>query len=198
MIGNIFNFKRLKKNKDGEDVIDMAQRSIIYKNDKIEVVSTLIVTKKFQMRPDLISMSAWGSTNDADLLMKYNGVSNPFSIEEGDLFVVPSLEQMRNNLYVPAPETITQEVRTKKQLKNIEKKKYNDRKKAADAKSGTKAPALGNSPNIANPGDQEIVYKDGKVIFGPNVTRDQACCDQPLAKSEFLAKIVKKRIEKNA
>ena len=49
-------------------------------------------------------------------------------------------------------------------------------------------------PNYADFGDQEIQIRNGKLYFGPNVTKSKEACEDPISKSEFIAKLIKNRI----
>jgi hypothetical protein len=46
------------------------------------------------MRPDLISQSVYSSPYKSDLYLKYNGIANPFSIESGEILIIPSEDSM--------------------------------------------------------------------------------------------------------
>jgi hypothetical protein len=54
-------------------------------------------------------------------------------------------------------------------------------------------PAL--PPNYAAFGDTEIQIRNGKIVFGPNVTKQQEDCDKPLSKSEFISRLIKNRLK---
>lgn len=43
-------------------------------------------------RIDLISISEYGSHDYVDYILKFNGISNPFSINAGDMLTIPSLD----------------------------------------------------------------------------------------------------------
>lgn len=56
------------------------------------------VSKELEMRPDKISKSLYGSENYAEIIMKHSNIDNPFTIEEGDILVAPSLTTIYNNI----------------------------------------------------------------------------------------------------
>lgn len=43
-------------------------------------------------RIDLVSISEYGSHDYVDYILKFNGISNPFSITEGDMLTIPPLD----------------------------------------------------------------------------------------------------------
>ena len=44
-------------------------------------------------RPDLICLKYYGNGEDIDYLLKFNGISDPFSINEGDILKIPLLDE---------------------------------------------------------------------------------------------------------
>ena len=60
------------------------------------------------------------------------------------------------------------------------------------------SPANGNQPalppNYAAFGDTELQIRNGKIVFGPNVTKIDEDCDKPLSKSEFISRLIKNRL----
>lgn len=49
------------------------------------------VSKEYVARPDLISLAAYGDDRFADVICKYNGISNPFEINIDDIILIPPL-----------------------------------------------------------------------------------------------------------
>jgi len=49
-------------------------------------------------------------------------------------------------------------------------------------------------PNYAAFGDTELQVRNGKIVFGPNVTKIDEDCDKPLSKSEFISRLIKNRL----
>ena len=43
-------------------------------------------------RIDLVSISEYGGADYVDYILKFNGISNPFSITEGDKLIIPPLD----------------------------------------------------------------------------------------------------------
>jgi len=89
------NIKVLKKKPKieigDESYIDLSYNS--YANGSI--FSTLlgfeIVNNDMEMRPDLICLKWYNSTEHLDLLLKANNIFNPYSIQEGDLLIIPAI-----------------------------------------------------------------------------------------------------------
>lgn len=162
----------------------------------------VVIQEGEEMRPDMLSVNFFVSPNYYDLILKHNGISNPFSIDAGDLFVAPELgflvtnntpngrqsqvsESVRNQYVNPAKTSVTDN-----RLAMIEAKRMEAMKKRAEL-----SPSPGNllPPNVAAEGDREISIIGGKVYFGRDVSRGKDECAEPISKSEFLSRLIKNR-----
>ena len=65
----------------------------------------IVVNEFYVARPDLISLAVYGDDKYADLICKYNGISNPFEINENDVIYIPSLSRfdlLYNDKFIPS------------------------------------------------------------------------------------------------
>jgi hypothetical protein len=181
--------------------LDLAYPSI--QNTKTFVDSFAVIVKKGEeMRADILSLNIFSNPYYYDLILKYNGVSNPFSINEGEVFFSPELVDLTDNM-TPSGKQKQSQLSVREQYINPEKRSLTDtrlalveaqrleamKKKAQSAiEKGSLLP-----PNVADEGDREIVVKGGKIYFGKDVTKGTEECAEPLSKSEFLARLIKNR-----
>ena len=88
--------KLYKKNSDGttEEFLDLLTKSCNSMDSTAGDIS--IVNKHYIARPDLISLAVYGSDEYADLICKYNGISNPFELNENDVIVLPQYHEFQN------------------------------------------------------------------------------------------------------
>jgi hypothetical protein len=42
------------------------------------------------MRPDLVSLSMYRTIDNTELILKYSGISNPFSLDDDDVLLIPN------------------------------------------------------------------------------------------------------------
>ena len=162
----------------------------------------VVIQKGEEMRPDILSANFFLTPSYYDMILKHNGISNPFSIDAGDLFVSPELNSIvQNNTVSGRQKQSTDSIRQQyvnpektsildNRLSLIEAKRLEAMKKKAES-SGSPGTLL--PPNIAGEGDREITVIGGKIYFGKDVSRGKAECAEPLSKSEFLSRLIKNR-----
>lgn len=184
----------------GNRIIDFIEKDVIVQNEfeKPPAINYYLVTTEDSMRIDVISTKMYGNTDYIENILKFNEISNPYAIEEGEVFYTYDLPSLDKSLRsITANSTDRNDIRDqyitpdKKSSLDPELKKY-EKRETARKPSGTNQLTL--PPNYAGFGETEITVKNGKIIFGENVTKDANEANQPLSKSEFIAKIVKNRL----
>lgn len=191
---------------NGETIVDLTYPSIRYNYDPY-IIGVVNVTEQTSMRPDLVSKSAYGTTDYWDLILKYNNISNPFSLGPDDQLLIPSLDDMRDQV-APSGRVDNLANSVRKQYIDVSKKAQIDpkleemekkRKESQIKKSqGIGTPSVNTlPPNIAEVGDREIIIKGGLVYFGPDVSKNKKACENPISKSELISKLIKNRLNKN-
>lgn len=159
------------------------------------------VSEYENMRPDLMADRLYGDQSKWDALLKYNGISNPFSLKSGDLlYAIPfsSLE----SVYVP-PRPIAEREQKKEdggKAQVVSKKDRNrvsnlERKNAKNC-DGVNVGANGElPPNLSKVGDKSVKVKDGRLIFGEDVTTiNKDNCPVPISRSRLQAALLKDKL----
>ena len=176
---------------NGDEIKDLTSSMFDLKFASYIKTSVFKVPKEFEMRIDLISLSVYSSTEYAELILKYNGISNPFSIKEGDVILIPALDSMRSII--------------KDNVKSTNVDKTNSIRNAYRYIDPIKIPTIDNSfknrqllpttkevlpPNISSENESQITYRNGRVYFGEGA---DTCLQNGITQSEFLTNVIKSR-----
>ena len=187
-------------NQNNEDIVDFTAPTFIYKRD-VTIIGSGIVTEELEMRPDLVSKIYYGDISKLDYILKFNGISNPFSLEKGTILIIGDVKEMEQNFISEVnrdPETKQVDIRKKFFDEKRLSKKDLKRLELVRKKSDEFANAASNlPPNMADIGAQEIKVKDGVVIFGGDVVADKDNCPEVLSRARVKAKLLEKKIFKN-
>lgn len=71
---------------------------VFYGDETIGIQSAIIIDEEFLCRPDLISWREYGQVDYVDIILKFNQITNPFSMDLGDIILIPVLETV-NKFY---------------------------------------------------------------------------------------------------
>jgi hypothetical protein len=191
MFLNSIDKKPLFTRPDGIEIKDLTSSMFDMKVNNYIKYTLYKIPKEYEMRPDLISGAVYNNTLYAELILKYNGISNPFSIKEGDIILIPSLNSI--NAIVAKPEGT--DVDGAKAIRNSYKyidptkiPKTDDNFQNRQIIGGAPVGAL--PPNMAQEGEQQITYRNGRVYFGPGV---DTCLQNGMTQSDFLTNIIKSK-----
>ena len=155
---------------DKKTVTDLSEPTLKpdFNSTNWKVARTVTVTSDYAMRPDLISYYAYGVDSFADIIMKANGISNPFSINEGDIILIPDQQQFKYFYKKPKP--------SKKEIEDV-KRGYIDKERFSKPTEERlkKLQQLANSKkngsptitpsNKLKPGESAVTTKGGALIF---------------------------------
>ena len=80
------------KDADGRNVVseDLLAKTWGQRPDDMDLMP-LIVNEYYVARPDLISLAIYGNDMYGDMICKFNGISNPFELNEGMVLMLPPL-----------------------------------------------------------------------------------------------------------
>lgn len=177
MFGKSLDNKKKYTLEDGTEVIDLAESIFDPNKAMTQVCSIYKVRKEYEMRPDLISMVLYGTTDYTEMILKYSLISNPFSIERDDLIYAAAMA----NIYNPVKDVVVESNGVFDAVKNYHKyidpnkvpnkagsDKVNVSIPGAQQNGGTNggANAYDMEANISKTGDTGITVKDGKIYFG--------------------------------
>ena len=200
MFLNSLDNKPFFKKPDGNVVRDLTNSMFDFRANNYTSFNVFRISRDYVMRPDLISQAVYNNTLYAEYILKYNGISNPFSINENDIILIPNLESAKKNTKTVQGTGVDGDAskRLRDSYKYIDPTKIPKRDKDLAAyedrnlsgKSVIQDGAL--PPNIADEGTTQIVERNGRVYFGEGIG-DSACLQSGMSSSEFLTKVIKSR-----
>jgi len=189
--------KPVIRDNEGFEYHDFLEKDIAIPDPKQGPVGIdyFLVKENMAMRIDLVAKAMYGYTEDIiEKILKFNEISNPLAIDENDILVVFDPISLKNSIRNTANPS-QNKIDIRKQYLTPEKKskvdpklqEFNKRQKAKKGEPGSTALP----PNYAGFGDKEIEIRNGKIYFGPNVTNGNSAQEEPLSKSEFIARLIK-------
>lgn len=153
---------------DGTKLLLMIPTIIFANRDDAFIENVHVVSDFEEGRPDLIAAKYYGSPQGLDIILKYNGISNPFSIQKGEQIKIPlrSIALKKFN----RPQAVEEDV-VKRQFIDTKRLSQKDRAriKALQKKYG-KEDLL--PPNVLDVGKKTYKFERGKIIFGRQAQSD--------------------------
>lgn len=93
----------------------------------------IVVNEHYVARPDLISLAMYGEDRFADIICKYNGISNPFELNENDVLLIPQVFEFEKILDEGKVSELIDKNKKRQKLSNdgkLEYQKYKDEKRS--------------------------------------------------------------------
>jgi|TARA_R110002074_G_scaffold396170_1_gene585286 hypothetical protein len=161
---------RLIIDETGEGYWDFTAPSFVYDSD-LGVRALHYVMVDQVGRIDKISEKYYGSGEFIDALCVVNNIFNPFSIEEGDILVIPNLSRKDLVYKRPNPATRPNDVQeayvdTGRQSEKDQSRVQRLIEKAKSSENGVKQPM---PPNMLQPGQESKTFSGGKIQLGTNL-----------------------------
>lgn len=160
------------------------------------------------MRADLVALAAYGEDNTCEVLLKYNNIQNPFTIQENDIIVVPTSVHMDKHVGIKTTEQkLSQDSLIRQFHKYVDENKVPDTpgseqntsvipKTDGEVKSNTKTESQEDNykeANLANIGAQAIKEIDGKLYFGADT--EMKCAVNGVNTADYLKTVINNTIK---
>lgn len=150
------------------EAIDLSEGIFDSNKAMTQICSVFKVRKEYEMRPDLVSVALYGTSDYAEMILKYSLINNPFALEKDDLIYAASL----SDIYTPVKESEVDNNGVFDAIKNYHK--YIDKSKVPENPGSDKVSVnipgtkndSGSEPNISKTGDTGLTVKNGKIYFG--------------------------------
>lgn len=119
------------RNINGKRVVDekvVMTEPVIRFLEGVDVMVEHVVSQREQGRPDLVALKYYGDHSLTDLILKFNGISNPFVMTEGETIEIPIKQERYVKFVKPSRDSgesakekfIKQRRMTKKDIKRLE------------------------------------------------------------------------------
>jgi hypothetical protein len=96
MVIELFDLKS-EMVKEGIRMIDFLENNfnVNYSYPNLQIYKVFLIKEEYLCRPDLLSWEAYNNVNYVDIILKFNQITNPFSMEVDDIILVPSIKSAR-------------------------------------------------------------------------------------------------------
>ena len=173
MFKNTIDNKETIVDNNGNTIVNFVSSIFGKKVVAMNAYNSVRLTEFFQMRPDKVSFNEYGTTDNAEFILKYSGISNPFSLDKDDILIIPEEEQAKAQMVdIEEKETNHNQVRNYYKFTN---KDYQSNSKSYDdlenkeIKSGVKDPTELYDyivPYISEDGKAAVTIRNGRMYFG--------------------------------
>jgi hypothetical protein len=184
--------KRSFTNPCGDTLVDLTERAVSFIGLRSNAGQPVLIDQDTAMRPDLIAHKFYGDSGKVDLLLKYNGYSNPFAIGENTVIVVPD-SNVLNKFSNKPPRPNFNEPRKKVANFKFEPKTQKDKKRLEFLanRDGVSAPPV--APNVAL--DKGVKVANGQIVFGSDVTSvKKEDCPVPISRTKLIQTLIQNKI----
>ena len=175
---------------NGDTIVDLASSTFSFEKAAGAPAGTVIVKEEEAMRPDLISVRLYNDQKYYAPLLKYNGISNPFSLNPSTLLIAPAFMDLEK--MIVSPKLIVEKGADRpatNESKLLPAKTVKDKKRLEALKDKVKEIV---PPNVNTSGNQNVKVKDGKVIFGEDVTQvAKDNCPVPISRARLIQQLTK-------
>ncbi len=161
-----------------EGKVVMTEPTILFSTANTKVIGKFTVTEDYIGRIDLIAREIYGSESYADYILKYNGISNPFTIGEGDILFLPARDAGLINWKKPISvvgnangDPVRDKFLQTKRLPIEDQKRIEYLKRKAAKYPNAAAELL--PPNVLKTGQSNLTIQDGIITLkgGGDLTR---------------------------
>jgi hypothetical protein len=175
MVIHLFDLKSEMK-REGIDMMDFLENNfkVDYSNPNLQISKIFFVKEEHLCRPDLLSWDAYGLPDYVDIILKFNQITNPFSMDLDDFIVIPSLSSAKKfyqkdklktskeindtkSLFIDPTKASKKDLERLKQLEKIAKRRANG---ASEIKP----------TNLLRNGEQPYITDGLSLIFAPSVS----------------------------
>ena len=147
----------------------MTQPTMMFRNKaNAEIIAEHVVTEDDKVRPDLIALKYYGDHTKTDMILKFNRISDPFSIMPGEVILVPSPDTAYYRL--ERPMSIEDNI-VKRQFVDTKRLSEKDQRRIEALKKKYNKETL-LPPNVIPVGRKNYEFNGNQVRMGAQVQTD--------------------------
>lgn len=138
-------------------------------NNEIRIIDYHTINDETQMRPDIIALDYYGTEDGLEIILKYNGISNPYSLKKGQILAIPDKKsaEARYKQYKKVNNSPRSQFTNNKRLTQKDKKRQEFLKKQSEKKLNGSSENL--PPNMLKENQKTKIIKNGKILLGANL-----------------------------
>lgn len=189
MFSNTIDKKKEIIDPNGNAIIDLT--TSIFADEVTSQTPTNIkrLSGFYQMRADKASFAEYGSEEQTEFVLKYSGVSNPFSLDKDDLLLFPDqsiAKAQMKDMSAKAKNSRIQQIKNYFKFSNTDFKSNRDSYDALDnleIPSGIPTARPEDAyqvPYIADDGTASITIRNGRMYFGEDNTGTVSNMDEKI------------------
>ena len=152
----------------GEVILDLISSTFKFGENRTSA-GVIIVNNDEIMRPDLVAERIYSDQGNWDAILKFNGVSNPFSLDEGEVILAPPFKTLGSTIGPPT-EVFEKgkEPAKKNETEIITPKTKKDKKRLESLRTKVSEVV---PPNVNLTGAKNIKVENGVITFGGDMTQ---------------------------
>ena len=179
MFSNTIDKKSKIVDNQGNEIVDLTTSIFSMQAGGIRNYNTARLSQTYVMRPDKVAFMEYGSDENTEFILKYSGISNPFSLDKDDVVMVPDANQASAQMKDKEEKELTSKIDQVRNYFKFTNTDYKSDKSSYDAlankeiKSGVLDPTENNDyivPYISEDGKAAITIKNGRMFFGEDNT----------------------------
>jgi hypothetical protein len=152
------------------DIIDDLISSTFTYPERMSTLGPVRIKEDEAMRPDLLANRIYADNTLWDILLKFNGISNPFSLLPDEILFAPQMQIIMKS--ATNPRTVPEkgmEIDANANEKKLVKPRNNTDVKRLDALRKKVKELV--PPNVNKTGVKNIVTRDGLVVLGGSMSQ---------------------------
>lgn len=182
---------------DDEEIIDLCSESFSKTVPMDYTLQISTISEDLSGRPHLVSRILMGSEDDADILMHYNHVSNPYSMDGTFTFITPNrqtaVEAIKKSASSSQKENESQ-VELNKTVAEKDKKRIMELIRQSNPQMVSESTTPIRTTNMTT--EPQTEEKDGEIVFGTNVVSKR--CSGDLSSTQSRTEMIRKTIRSMA